>query len=294
LSATPPAPDGCREGTVRLPDGRSIGWLEEGAPDGFPVFAFHGLPGSRHQRHPDASIATSLGARVIHPERPGFGWSSPARGRRLLDWPQDVAACADALGIERFALVGISGGGPYALACAHLLRDRIVRVAVVSGVGPPGTMPHGMTPLARLGFRLAPRWPALVRAVVRPLAWLAVTHPRRYLARIAAQMAPPDRPILARPAVQAMFARDYPAAFAQGVAPMVEDLALIASGWGFAPAALAAPLALWHGDADRMVPVSAARAVAAAVPGAVLHETAGEGHFTVFDRWPEVLRWLVA
>ncbi len=292
MSETPATGAVYREGRVRLPDGRILGWLEEGLAEGRPVLAFHGLPGSREQRHPDASLAAAAGARVLHLERPGFGWSTAAPGRRLLDWPHDVAACADALGLGRFAVVGISAGGPYALACAQVLGARVTRAAIVSGVGPPGTMPRGMAPLARLGFLLAPRWPAAVQAVVHPLARLAVTRPQRYLARVAAQMAPADRPILARPAVQAMFARDYAAAFAQGVAPFVEDLGLIAAPWGFAAAAPAAPLALWHGDADRMVPPSASRELALRT-GAVLRECPGEGHFMVFDRWTEVLDWLV-
>jgi pimeloyl-ACP methyl ester carboxylesterase len=287
-----------REGTLALPDGRRIGWLEEGAANGRPVFAFHGLPGSRRQRHPDPAVAEAAGARVIHIERPGFGWSSPAPGRRLADWPRDVAACADALGLGRFAIAGISGGGPYAVACLHVLGERLTRVAVVSGVGPPGSMPRGMMPLARLGFALAPRWPALVRAVVRPLARLAVRAPDRYLARIARHMDASDRPILARPAVRAMFAEDYPAAFAQGIRPTVEDLALLASPWGFAiggftPGTPPCPVAFWHGDADRMVPASASDALAAAIPGAELHRLPGEGHFAVFDRWADVLGWLM-
>jgi pimeloyl-ACP methyl ester carboxylesterase len=282
-----------REGTFALPDGRRLGWLEDGVADGVPVFAFHGLPGSRRQRHPDASLAAAAGARIVHLERPGFGWSTPQRGRRLLDWPHDVAACADALGLERFAVLGISGGGPYALACAQMLGARVRRCAVVSGVGPPGTMRGTMAPLARLGFAVAPRWPALVQAVATPIARLALRAPDRYLARIAAHMHACDRPILARPAVRAMFAADYQAAFAQGVKAFVQDLALLAAPWGFTPAAVTAAVAFWHGEADRMVPPGASRALAAAIPGAETRFLAGEGHFNVFDRWPEVLEWLV-
>ena len=281
-----------REGAVTLPDGRHVGWLEEGVPDGHPVFVFHGLPGSRYQRHPDAEIAIAAGARVIHPERPGFGRSTPALNRRLLDWPRDVAACADALGIGRFSIAGISGGGPYALACAHALGDRVARTAVVGGVGPPGSMPSGMLPLVRLGFAVAPYAPALVRAVTLPLARVAVTAPDRHLRRVAAQMAPADRPILARDAVRAMFAADYAAAFAQGVGAFAEDLALIAAPWGFTPAPAVGPAAFWHGADDRMVPPSASRALAAAM-NAALHERPGEGHFMIFDRWAEILDWLV-
>jgi pimeloyl-ACP methyl ester carboxylesterase len=282
-----------REGTLILPDGRRIGWLEEGAPDGRAVFAFHGLPGSRRQRHPDATLAHAAGARVIHLERPGFGWSTRAPGRRLRDWPRDVAVCADALGIERFAIVGISGGGPYAVACLHALGARLVRAAVVSGVGPPGSMPKGMAPLGQLGFVLAPRWPGLLSAVLSPLVLLALRSPEHYLAGMAAHMDIADRPILARPAVRAMFAEDFQAAFAQGIRPTVDDLALLTSPWGFAPGPPPCPVAFWHGTADRMVPASASDALSAAMPGAELHRLPGAGHFAVFDRWAEVLAWLM-
>jgi pimeloyl-ACP methyl ester carboxylesterase len=281
-----------REGVMVLPEGRRVGWLEEGTPDGSPVFVFHGLPGSRFQRHPDASIALEAGARVIHPERPGFGLSTPVANRRLLDWPGDVAACADALGIGRFAIAGISGGGPYALACAHALGERVTRTAVIGGVGPPGSMPHGMLPLVKLGFALAPHAPALVRAAAWPLAQLAVTAPERHLQMVAAQMAPADRPILAREAVRAMFAADYAAAFAQGVDALARDLALVAAPWGFSPAPVPGPVAFWHGTDDRMVPASASRVLASAM-GAPLLDCPGEGHFMVFDRWRGILDWLV-
>lgn len=281
-----------RERTIELPDGRRIGCLETGDPAGRPVFAFHGLPGSRLQRHPDGTLAARAGLRVLHLERPGFGWSTPQPGRRLADWPRDVAACADALGLARFRVIGISGGGPYAAACAHALPDRVARAALVSGVGPPGSMPGGMTRLARLGFRLAPRWPGLVRAAFAPLAQVALRAPGRYLDRVAAHMDPADRPILARPAVRAMFAQDYQAAFAQGLGAFAEDLAILASPWGFAPAAIAVPVAIWHGEADRMVPASASRFLAAEIPGAEARYFPGEGHFMVFERWPEALGWL--
>jgi pimeloyl-ACP methyl ester carboxylesterase len=116
--------------------------------------------------------------------------------------------------------------------------------------------------------------------------------PDRYLDHLARQMAPADRPILARPAVRAMFAEDYRAAFAQGMDAFAADLAIMASPWGFTPAAAPGPIALWHGEADRMVPPSAARTIAAGVPAAELRVQAGDGHFMVFDRWAEILDWL--
>jgi pimeloyl-ACP methyl ester carboxylesterase len=103
---------------IRLRNGRSLSYATYGDPHGKPVLLAHRTAGSRLERHPDDAIARSLGARLIVPDRPGYGLSTFQRGRTLLEWPEDVVALADALGIERFALLGLGGGGPYALACA--------------------------------------------------------------------------------------------------------------------------------------------------------------------------------
>src|ERR1035441_6500144 len=106
-----------------LGDGRDIGWLELGEPDGAPVFAFHGTPGSRLQLTIDETAIGDAGVRLVCPDRPGYGLSTFQPGRRLVDWPGDVAHLADHLGIGRFAVMGISGGGPHAAACAAMLGE---------------------------------------------------------------------------------------------------------------------------------------------------------------------------
>src|SRR5215471_20729905 len=121
---------------ISLRDGRKLGYAEYGDPAGKPIFFFHGLPGSRLQRHPDGSIAIELGARIIAIDRPGYGLSDFQQGRTLLDWPDDVAQLADSLQIDQFAAIGLSGGGPYLLACAYSIPERINSATVVSGMGP--------------------------------------------------------------------------------------------------------------------------------------------------------------
>jgi pimeloyl-ACP methyl ester carboxylesterase len=254
---------------------------------------FHGLPGSRLQQHPDESIAAGLGARVIYLDRPGFGLSDAFPDRTLASWPADVAAVVDALHVDRFAVVGISGGGPFALACAALLGDRLTRVAVASGVGPPGSMPtHDMTLPVWLAFGTARAAPWLLAGALTVAAQLGKSHPARYLDLVAAHMAAADRPILARPAVREMYARDLPEAFRQGPSAMIEDLALLSAPWGLPLEDVRCFVKLWHGDADRMVPVEASKRVVKIVPGATLAVCPGEGHFLVIDRWSEILNWL--
>ncbi len=114
-------------GELTLPDRRRLAWVERGDPAGTVVFAFHGLPGSRFQAHPDDGIALHAEARVIHIDRPAFGRSDPQPGRRLADWAADVGALADHLRIDRFTVAGVSGGGPFACACASVLGQRVPR-----------------------------------------------------------------------------------------------------------------------------------------------------------------------
>jgi len=204
-----------------------------------------------------------------------------------------VRNVCDALALDPVRIVGVSAGGPYALACAATLGERVARTAVVSGVGPPGSMPRASMPaIVRIGFAAAPR----VRWSVRPFALAAAAFarraPERYLEMVAAHMNVADREILACSAVRAMFAEDLREAFAQSSAPLVEDLAIIAARWPFEPAHIRSPVAIWHGDEDRMVPHAGAEALAHAIPHAELHLVAGAGHFLAFDRWREIVGWL--
>src|SRR5579863_4019654 len=122
--------------SLRLPDGRTMMFAEWGDPDGAPVFALHGTPGCRLNRHPNQELLRSTGARVITYDRPGYGGSDRLAGRRVTDCVADLLAVADALGLERFAVRGGSGGGPHALAVAALAPDRVTRALCSVGAAP--------------------------------------------------------------------------------------------------------------------------------------------------------------
>jgi pimeloyl-ACP methyl ester carboxylesterase len=279
---------------MSLPDGRRLCIAEYGDPQGTPVLAFHGLPGSRLQRHPDDSIAASLGARMLHVERPGFGRSDPQPSRTLLDWSEDVRHVCDELGLERIRVIGVSAGGPYALACAATLGKRVIRTVVVSGVGPVGSMPRAsISPAIRIGFALAPRAPWSARPFALVAGWFARHAPERYLDAIAAHLSASDREVLSRPAVRAMFAEDLREAFSQSGAAFAQDFAVIGAPWAIDLARIRTPLALWHGDEDRVTPLAGAAAIARAVAHATLHRVPRAGHFLVFDHWREILAWLL-
>jgi len=282
------------EGVLSLSDGRRLGWAQYGDPAGRPVLAFHGLPGSRRQRHPDESIAVEMRARMLHLERPGFGISDPAPGRTLSGWARDVAEACGLLGVEAIRIAGVSGGGPYALACAAALGHRVERVALISGVGPREAMRSGgYSPFVRLGFALASHGAWTMRPFAAAAGAMARRLPERYFELLGAGLNASDRRVFARPDVRAMFKEDMSEAFARSGAAMAEELALAASPWNFQLAAIRAPLCAWHGTEDRIVTVRAADAIAARVPRAELRIAAGEGHFLVFERWREILGWLV-
>ncbi len=282
---------------VELQDGRALGFAEYGDPQGTPVLYFHGTPSSRLERHPNEDIARRLGARVISVERPGYGLSDFQAGRQLLDWPKDVAALADTLGLERFAVIGYSGGGPYAAACAYAMPERLSAVTLVSSpaeISRPGVF-AGMARLDHAVFavnRMLP-WTAqrlLYAAGVR----LFAMEPRRTLGSLARTLPEPDRTMIRQPEILAMLMEAAAGAFAQGSRGYAWDDRLFSLPWGFRPEEIAMPVQLWQGERDVMVPPAMGRALAAAIPQCEATLVPGAGHLLIYERWPDILMRLLA
>jgi pimeloyl-ACP methyl ester carboxylesterase len=281
---------------LRLGDGRLLTFAEYGAPDGAPVLAFHGTPGSRFQLTSLDEAAQATGVRLIVPDRPGYGASDPHPGRRLADWPEDVAAVADHLGLDRFGVLGVSGGAPHALACALALPDRVRRLTVVSGVAPPecwapsprsGRLEQAVAILMRSGGTVLRLLIALVLTVIRQAPALALRLYRTVLP-------PADRRIVADPRLAAQLREEIRRQPRSTAAAVVQDLRLFSRPWDLEIAAITVPTELWHGDADRAVPVEHARALAAVLPHAAYHELPRSGHFLLVERAPDILRPLAA
>jgi pimeloyl-ACP methyl ester carboxylesterase len=281
---------------MELPDGRELAWLETGKPRGFPVFAFHGTPGSRRQVAFDEKAIAAAGVRMIAPDRPGYGHSSYQPGRRFTDWPADVAALADHLKLESFAVVGVSGGGPHAIACARLLPERVTAAGIVSGVGPLGdpAFDVGSTGINRGITFLARRSPA----ALRPMFWFQEFAVRRWpeaALRSAAKRFPPaDAAMLERADVRAAFFDDAQRSSSTAAQAATQDFVLFALDWGFRLQDITVPVHFWHGDADRNVLIGHARFMAERIPGAVLHECPGEGHLLYVNHLEEVMRTVSA
>jgi pimeloyl-ACP methyl ester carboxylesterase len=279
-----------------LADGRELGFSEAGDPAGYPAIAFHGTPGSRRQfLLPMADeAARKVGIRLIAPDRPGYGHSTFQPGRRFRDWPADVSELADRLGIDRFAAIGVSGGGPHALACGALLADRVSRVAVVSGIGPMAG-PEDTEGMMRANQVLASIARRSERAVVAPVSLMvemARRHPEKAIDSMAKPLPPSDAAVLGREEIRRAFVADARLASGTTARAAAQDLALFARPWGFELSSIGMHVDFWQGDADRNVPPAHARRQAAQVKDSSLHEIAGEGHFMVVDHLEEILQAL--
>jgi pimeloyl-ACP methyl ester carboxylesterase len=276
---------------LRLDDGRDLAFAEYGDPDGAVVFGFHGTPGSHTQFEPAASAAADVGVRLVVPDRPGYGHSTYDPHRALVDWPDDVRSIATALGTERFGVVGVSGGGPHAVVCAHALGDVLTGCALVGSPSPAASDLNATAmPFNRVVFTLARRAPWLLPV---PLGALALAGRRLSEERIRTQMSSrlpeADARIMARPEVSdALFAemrRKHPTA----TKASAQDFALFGAPWGFSLGGIDTPVDIWHGTEDVNVPFANAEHLAAHIAGSTLHVLAGEGHLFMYERASEIL-----
>lgn len=271
---------------IRLPDGRAMGLAEFGDPAAPPVFYMHGWPACRLE----AALLPDLAARLIALDRPGYGASSPHPGRTMLTMAADVASVADALGLGRFAVAGVSGGGAYALACAHALPGRVTAAAVVSAVPPPDA--PGIGGDVALLFRLGRN----------PIPGRAVLALGRALFR-AGRLRPPvldghglldgDREVMT-PRMAGLLADAWREGLRPGVAGALSDARLYARPWGFALSEIRVPVALWHGTQDTIVP-AATSAAFDPLPVATRRMVSGEGHYSLALRHGHAaMEWLIA
>ncbi len=256
---------------------------EFGDPSGEPLLFCHGWPGSGTQAVLLDVAAKRRGYRVVAPDRPGIGHSIYHAGRRLSDWPEDVRRIARLLGWQHFSVLGISGGGPYALACAHAMPELLRSVAIVSGA-PPLADPRDW-PLLHLIYRillnLFHRRPALIRAIlsaVKPLIhWQGADsfyRPCRVLLPSC------DAAAIASPENFAAVFNCQREAFTN-IDGLFTDAAIYAHPWGFDPAAIRIPVDFWHGNDDANFHPDLARSLAALLPCAKLRVLEHEGHFSL-------------
>jgi pimeloyl-ACP methyl ester carboxylesterase len=264
-----------------------VAWSEFGDPIGAPVLWCHGGLSSRLDIALVDSTLLAAGARVISPDRPGIGSSERRKGRSVRDFAEDAAAVLDAAGVERCAVAGWSAGGPYALACAARLPDRVSAVATIGGMAPLFSRAQrrelGLA-ADRLLISLSRRAPWLATATLTPTRFVSA---KRYRKRLLRSVPGPDRVVL-EPLPTDRVAAAGLAAFHQGVGGTVDDYRAFGGSWGFAPHQVGARVRCWQGDADTLVPMTHARRLAAALPGGTLQIVERAGHFAYLTHGSEI------
>lgn len=257
---------------------------ECGDPHGTPILFFHGWPASRLQGAGFSVEARELGARILAPDRPGIGLSSPQPGRRLLDWPPLVREMARQLGLTRFHVLGVSGGGPYALAAAWALPDLVQAASIVSGAPPlgPEVDRRGLLPIYRALLTCYHRFPGLLATLFRVARPLATLQPPAWLWPLLLRAVPADdRGALRDPAVFSGSMACYREAWRGSGRGVFTDAEVYGQPWGFAPEEVTVPVRLWHGRADASFSWRLAEALARRLPHCQTHFLEGEGHFSL-------------
>ncbi len=275
-----------------LPDGRRLTFATYGATDRARwIIYLHGFPGSRKEGSLWDAAARARGFTLVAPDRPGFGSTEPKDDRTLLAWASDVEALCSHLSIERAALIGVSGGGPYALACAHALPHRISSLHLVSSLAPPDApgVFAGMASGNRLMFTLMRESPLLAERAIALMASLWAHSPRLCLAWFRFFVPSADRQILNRPEIRNLMLENVRIGFERGPKGPAEDFPRIAKPWGFSVAEVAIPTTVWHGLADTYVPAAMGEYLAKTIPGADYRTFPTSGHLLVLERLEEIL-----
>jgi pimeloyl-ACP methyl ester carboxylesterase len=285
--------------SISMPDGRVIEILTDGPADGLPLVLHEGTPVGLALFQPTVQAAAVRGLRVVLPARPGYEGSTPRPGRRVADVAADVADVLTALGADTFLTLGWSGGGPHALACAALLPGRCLAAASIAGVAPYGV--RGLDWTAGMGpenvdeFAAALAGPAALTEFLQNAApQLAGITGAQVGDALGGLVSPADKAALTGEYAEHM-AKALKAALSSGIAGWRDDDLAFTRDWGFSlgwdtplgartllgPEVPAAPVAVWQGDQDRMVPYAHGEWLASNIRGAKAHLLPGEGHLTL-------------
>jgi pimeloyl-ACP methyl ester carboxylesterase len=274
------------DATMTLPDGRTLAYTEIGAPDGPVVLYFHGAPGSRLELVALDEAFTTGGVRVITADRPGYGGSTPLLDRTTADWADDVAALADHLGVERFAVMGLSSGGPYTVACASLLGDRVTGAIVAAGntdmSWPGASEGYLQSELDIMGMGDEDA----------AVAW-CIEHygadGSGFLGGVGdLDLGEVDDAWLTDGTNLSALMTTMSEAFHQGVVGYAHDITVQGRTWTFDPTAITARTIVVHGTEDRLVPIAHSEHTASLIPVAERRELPGVGHLSLLHLLPEL------
>ncbi len=256
------------EESIKLSDGRQLGFSLLGDPEGQPLFFFPGTPGSRYCLSKDDLLAQQPGIRLILPERPGYGLSDPMPRRTILGWVDDVSELADNLGYESFYVSGSSGGGPYALACGATIPNRVKAVLLFNSAAPwqSSDATEGMAFANWFGLWTAKYTPWLLKALIAFSAKGMLKHPEASMRSLKNQLCASDKVLMDQPEYEAAILRDLQEAYRRSSAGHSSDAILMARPWGIDFEKLQTPVYLWHGEKDTLSPVHNIRQMADRIP----------------------------
>ncbi|MEU1486104.1 alpha/beta hydrolase [Streptomyces sp. NPDC005752] len=282
---------------VRVADGRHLMVERQGDPRGRPVFLLHGMPGSRLGPAPRGMVLYQRKTQLIAYDRPGYGGSDRLPGRRVKDVAEDVRAIADSLGLERFAVVGRSGGAPHALACAALMPDRVTRAAALVSLAPRDAVGldwfEGMAESNVLAYSTAAADPdGLAQSFISRSAEIR-QNPVRLLDDLRRELTDSDRTVVNDAGIRTMLLANFREGLRTSAYGWIDDVMAFCTPWGFDPADITCPVMLWHGVKDVFSPVGHSRWLAGQIPGATAVLEPAAAHFDALSVLPDVLNWLL-
>ena len=269
--------------SVKLSDGRSLSFARFGDPSGKPVFYFHGFPGSRLEPQSNHDAFLKAGIQLLALDRPGIGHSTRKNKRKLLDWPDDVVEVAKILKLEKFSILGVSGGGPYALACARAIPGYLNKVTVACGLGPidAPNATSGMMLSNRVLFRYGKFFPPVLHLSTFLMVRQLSSKPAKGLKKFVEGLPEPDRLVLSKTAAQDFVAASAVEGVRQGSGPLLEEIGIYSRSWGFKLEDLNVPVSLFQGEVDIDVPASMARHQASLIPDCEINLYPNDGHFSL-------------
>ncbi|PFX64764.1 alpha/beta hydrolase [Bacillus toyonensis] len=285
---------------ITLQDGRKLAYIEYGKTNGLPVMLFHGTPGSRIWSLTDDMVAKRFGIRLISIDRPGYGLSDPKRNRTVLDWAEDVNELSDQLKLQTFSIIGVSGGGAYAAACAYQIPERLQSVQMVSSATPfeNEKPPASMCRENRIAFFISKRLPLLLKWVYRTQKKQMEKNPEKYIQGLKkgnTHLCKWDQQFIQTDEDIKLAMIHMKEALRNSVDEAVAEPALLAKYWGFNFQDISIPIHIWHGTADTLSSIEEIKKVASATPHVTTHYMKDAGHFLTDDPniWESILQTII-
>ncbi|MDM5190526.1 alpha/beta hydrolase [Bacillus sp. DX4.1] len=289
-----------KDHVITLQDGRTLAYIEYGQTNGLPVMLFHGTPGSRIWALKDDMVAKRLGIRLISIDRPGYGLSDPKRNRTVLDWADDVNELADQLQLQTYSIIGVSGGGAYAAACAYKIPERLQCVNMVSSVAPfeNEKPPASMCRENRIAFFISKRLPWILKWAYRSQKKQMEKNPERYIRSMKkgdTHLCKWDQQFIKTDEDIKVAMIHMKEALRNSVDEAVTEPALLAKSWGFTFKDISIPMHIWHGTADTLASIEEIKKVAADIPYVTTHYIKDAGHFLPDDPhiWESILQTII-